>query len=218
MHFGPQLALGPDDRLYFGSTFENRPDPVGWWSAPLSDDSPDLRAEPELEGASVAWNDDVMVSADPSGRVVVSGPDEERVVSEHRPAGCLPLEDFPDAPVGLLLAGDTPVVTYGCQTGRSRIGSHTVIYQDGGRQVVEVPAWARSADEERVVLASNPNATPRIAGTFILDLDRLTVSRIADPPSQWQSALEAGLVVWTSEEPSGDRQHTRPVWNVARID
>ena len=109
-------------------------------------------------------------------------------------------------------------MTYGCRAGRTRIVSRTVVYQDGGRQVVEVPAWARSADEERVVLASNPNATPRIAGTFILDLDRLTVSRIADPPSQWQSALEAGLVVWTSEEPSGDRQHTRPVWNVARID
>ena len=147
VHVGPQLALSPDDRLHLGTTFENQPGPVGWWSAPLSDDSPDLRAEPELEGASVAWNDDVMVSADPSGRVVVSGP-----------------------------------------------------------------------DEERVVLASNPNATPRIAGTFVVDLHRLTVRRIADPPSQWQSALEAGLVVWTSEEPSGDRQHTRPVWNVARID
>ena len=219
VHVGPQLALGPDDRLHLGTTFENQPGPVGWWSAPLTDDSPELREEPELEGVSVAWSGDVMVSADPTGRVVVSGPDGEQVVSEHRPADCATPEDFPNMPVGLLLAGDTPVVTYGCQTGRSRIGSHTVIYQDGGRQVVEVPAWAGSADEEHVVLAaSGPSATPRTEGTFVVDLDRLTVSRIGDPPSQPQSAVEDGLVLWTSEEPSGDKQHTRPVFNVARLD
>ena len=85
--------------------------------------------------------------------------------------------------------------------------------------MVEVPAWARSADEEHVVLAaSGPSATPRTEGTFVVDLDRLTVSRIGDPPSQPQSAVEDGLVLWTSEEPSGDKQHTRPVFNVARLD
>lgn len=225
VHVGPQLALGPDDRLYLGSLTEGQPYPVRWWSAPLTDDSPDLRAEPQLEGASVAWSGDVMVSADPTGRVVVSGPDEERVVSEHRPAGCTTSEEFPHMPVGLLLAGDTPVVTYGCQTGRSRVVSHTVIYQDGGRKVVEVRAWACSADKKHVVLASGlppslrrPSVTPEDDGTFLVDLGRLTVSRIGDAPSQPQSAVEDGLVVWTSEEPSGDRQHTRPVWNVARID
>ena len=225
VHFGPQLALGPDDRLYLGHMFEGQPVPVGWWSAPLTDDSPELRAEPELEGASVAWGDDVMVSADPSGRVVVSGPDGQRVVSEHRPGGCLPPEDYPDSPVGLLMAGDTPVVTYWCRTGRPR-GSHiTVIFEDEGRRVVEVAASAAAADEDHVVLTSGlppgvgrPSKTPEDEGTFVVDLDRLTVSRIGDPASQPQMALEDGLVLWTSEEPSGDRQHTRPVWNVARMD
>ena len=62
VHFGPQLALNPDDRLYLGSMFEGQPDPVGWWSAPLTDDSPDLRAEPELArgrpspGATTSWS------------------------------------------------------------------------------------------------------------------------------------------------------------------
>lgn len=225
VHFGPQLALNPDDRLYLGSMFEGQPDPVGWWSAPLTDDSPDLHAEPELEGASVAWGDDVMVSAHPSGRVVVSGPDEQRVVSEHRPADCATPEDFPDMPVGLLLAGDTPVVTYPCRAGRSGVVSRTVIYEDGGRKVVEVPAWARSADEKHVLLTSGssvaesrPSATPEDEGTFVVDLDRLTVSRIADPPTEAPLAVEDGLVLWTSEEPSGDGRHTRPVWSVARID
>jgi len=225
VHVGPQLALGPDDRLYFGAMTEGQPYPVSWWSAPLTDDSPDLREEPELEGASVAWSDDGMVSADPSGRVVVSGPDEERVVSDQRPADCATPEDFPDMPVGLLLAGDTPVVTYPCRFGRSGVVSRTVIYEDGGRTVVEVHAWARSADGDHVVLASGlppslsrPSATPEDDGTFVVDLDGLTVSRIGDAPSQPQSALGAGLVLWTSEEPSGDRQHTRPVFNVARLD
>ena len=225
VHFGPQLALSPDDRLYLGHMFEGRPDPVGWWSVPLDDDSPDLRPEPDLEGASVAWSDDVMVSAHPSGRVVVSGPDGERVVSERRPAGCLPPEDYPDSPVGLLVAGDTPVVTYWCRSERPRGFSLTVIYQDGGRKAVEVPALARAADEDHVVLTSGlppsagrPSATPEDEGTFVVDLDRLTVSRIGDPPSEAPLAVEDGLVVWTAEEPSGDRQHTRPVWNVARID
>ena len=225
VHFGPQLALSPDDRLYLGHMFEGQPDPVGWWSAPLTGDSPDLRTEPELEGAAVAWRDDVMVSAHPSGRVVVSGPDEERVVSEHRPAGCLPPENYPDSPVGLLLARDTPVVTYPCRAGRSDVVFRTVIYQDGGRRVVEVLASARAADEDHVLLTSGfsvaksrPSATPEDEGTFVVDLDRLTVSRIGDPPSEAPLAVEDGLVQWTSEEPSGDRQHTRPVWNVARID
>ena len=57
-------------------------------------------------------------------------------------------------PVGLLLAGDTPVVTYPCRAGRSGVVSRTVIYEDGGRKVVEVPAWARSADEKHVLLTS----------------------------------------------------------------
>lgn len=225
VHVGPQLALGPDDRLHFGAMTEGQPYPVSWWSAPLTDDSPDLREEPELEGAAVAWRDDVMVSADPTGRVVVSGPDEERVVSEHRPADCAAPEDFPDWPVGLLVAGDTPVVTYPCQAGRSDVVFHTVIYEDDGRTVVEVPASARATDEEHVLLTTGfsvaqgrPNATPEDEGTFVVELDRLTVSRIGAPPSETPLAVRDGLVLWTSEEPSGDRQHTRPVWNVARID
>jgi hypothetical protein len=225
VHVGPQLVLSPDDRLYLGSTSEGVPNPVRWWSAPLTGESPDLRAEPELEGASVAWGDDVMVSAFPTGRVVVSGQDQERVVSEHRPAGCAPPEDFPDWPVGLLVSGDTPVVTYWCRAGGSNGFPHTVIYQDDGQKAVEVLASARAADHDHVVLTSGlpPSLSPRSAtpedeGTFVVDLDRLTASRIGDPPTEAPLAVEDGLVLWTSEEPSGDGRHTRPVWSVARID
>ena len=78
----------------------------------------------------------------------------------------------------------------------------TVIYEDGGREVVEVPALARSADEKHVLLTSgfsvaksSPSATPEDEGTFVVDLDRLTVSRIADPPTEAPLAVEDGLVL-----------------------
>ena len=123
------------------------------------------------------------------------------------------------------MSGDTPVVTYWCRAGGSNGFPHTVIYQDDGQKAVEVLASARAADHDHVVLTSGlpPSLSPRSAtpedeGTFVVDLDRLTASRIGDPPTEAPLAVEDGLVLWTSEEPSGDGRHTRPVWSVARID
>lgn len=224
VHVPPRLVLGPDDRLYLGSTMEGESGPLHWWSAPV-DGGGTARSEADLEGLAVTWAPGTLVTADPDGQVVTTTAEGERVVSDRRPDGCESPRAFPGVPVTVALAGDRAVVTYWCDSGSSDHAIPlTLVYEPDGSRVVRVEgASVLAADDERLVLSSSSDDTvpathPGTSATYLADLDNLTVSRIGLGPHEAQVALDAGLVLWNSPGPADSRDVYDVVWRVGRLD
>jgi hypothetical protein len=225
VHVQPRAILGPDDRVYVGSTMEGESGPIHWWSA-AAPGGGNARPEPALEGTTVAWGDGIRVSADPSGRVVVSGPAGDRVVSGSRPDGCERPEEFPDAPVTVVVAGSRPVVTYSCESGTDDLGlSHTVVYEQEGQQQLDIAgASVLTADDRHLALAGSGSLDavagaehPGTSSTYLLDLDSRAISRVGQGPHEVQVALSAGLFLWNIPGPIDDNDVYDVVWKVARL-
>jgi hypothetical protein len=224
VHVPPQLVVSPDDRMWIGSTMENESGPIHWWSSPL-DVGGEARHETGLTGQSVAWGDGVRVTADAAGRVVLSGPEGDRVVSDRRPDDCERPDRFPDGPVTVLLAAARPVVTYWCRSAAPEAARPlTVVYEQGQPPVEVDGASALAADDRHVLLSGNrPGATeqgehPGSTWTYLVDLDERTVSRLGRGPHEAQEALRAGMVLWNSPGHLDDRSVYDVTWQVARID
>lgn len=221
VHVPPLVRMGPDDRVYIGSTMEGESAPLHWWSAPLEEGG-QARAETDLEGVAVAWTGEAVLRADPDGRVVVSTPAGETELSEKRPAACNQPAAFPGAAPHVLWAGNRPVVTYLCDSGSDIPGSATVVHDlDGGRAVEVADASAVAADDSHVLLAGATDDSvehPGHSSTYVLDLDRLTIARIGEGTHDPQVALAAGMLLWNTPGP-GDSQDAYDVrWRVARLD
>ena len=223
-HVTPRALLSPDDRLYLGSTMEGESGPMHWWSAPVVGGG-DLRPEPALDGAAVAWGSDgTRATADTDGHVVLSSPQGDRVVGERRPDGCDRPSGFPDVPVRVVLAGDRPVVTYFCDSGEADVGVPlTVIYEPGAQIHVE-GVTALASDQRHVLLGGGapgiPVATahPGDGWVYLVDLDRNTLSRLGRGVQESQVDVEAGMVLWNSTGSLDDNSVYDVTWTTARIE
>jgi hypothetical protein len=218
-HVPPLVRIGPDDRVYVGSTMEGESAPLHWWSAPL-DEGGQARVEPGLRGVTVAWTGDSLVRAAADGRVVVATPAGETELSDRRPAGCDPPASFPDVAPTVLWAGDSPVVTYLCDSGSEVPGSTTVVHdRQGGRAVEVAAATAVAADDSHVVLAGATDGVdhPGDSSTYVVELDELTVARIGGGLHDTQAALAAGLLLWNTPGPDDSQDAYDVVWKVARL-
>jgi hypothetical protein len=218
VHVPPLMELGTDDRAYIGAPMEGEPGPMRWWSAPVPDGGP-ARAEPDLEGGVVAWGAGLQLTAEPSGRVVLTDDAGPTVLADAWPAGCEPPEKFPEAPPRALLAGDVPVVSYPCD-----VGQMTVVYRPGEDPVAVRGASALAGDDGHVVLATATTyvgalvASDGPGSTALLDLSDLSLARIGTGPHEPQVALAAGLLLWNTPGPTDSKDVYDVVWNVARLD
>lgn len=215
LHVPFRLALGPDGRLYLGSTLEGESGPLSWWSYAVPEGG-EGRPQPALAGAAVAWGDGVQARAYGDGRVVLSGSGAERLVAEERPAGCEPATD-PDLasmPVVVGLAGNRTVVTLWCGDEAQAI---TFVYDvDSGGAIQVAGARLQAADEGHVLLVATQGASG--GGLYLLDLDRLTLARIGSAIHEaHQVDLADGLVFWNQPGPIDDKDVYDVVWNVARL-
>jgi hypothetical protein len=212
-HVPFRLALAPDGRLYLGSTYENDPRPMGWWSYSVPQGG-DGWPEPDLIGEGVAWKDGVRARADGSGRVVLSGRGGERVVAGERPEGCAANErSIANAPVTVGLAAGRPVVTYWC--GDDVGATTTFVYGAGGGSAIQIAgASLVAADENHALLVS---ALESPDGVYLLDIDRHRLTRIGTRGHEAVFALANGLVLWNEAGPIDDRDVYDEVWNVARL-
>ncbi|TGN64111.1 hypothetical protein EXE59_09235 [Nocardioides eburneiflavus] len=218
-HVPPLVRMGPDDRVYVGSTMEGESAPLHWWSAPL-DEGGRARVEEGLEGVAVAWAGGAVVRAAADGRVVVVAPDGETELSDRRPDGCNAPASFPEAAPTVLWAGDSPVVTYLCDSGSDVPGSTTVVHdRQGGRAVEVADATVVAADDSHVVLAGPSDGVdhPGVSSTYVLDLTELTVARIGGGLHDTQAALAAGLLLWNTPGPRDSQDAYDVVWKVARL-
>lgn len=219
-HVPPLVRMGPDNRVYVGSTMEGQAGPLHWWSAAV-DEGGQARVEPGLRGVAAAWADDAVLRAWPDGRVVVSAPTGESELSDRRPDGCDAPASFPEAAPTVMWAGDRPVVTYLCESRSDVPGRTTVVHDREAERTVEVAdAAAVAADDSRVVLAGatdDGGEHPGRSSTYVLDVDELTIVRIGDGLHDTQAALAAGLLLWNAPGPE-DRPDAYDVkWKVARV-
>ena len=215
-HVPFRLALGLDGRLYLGSTYENDPRPLSWWSYPVPQGG-DGQPEPALTGADVAWGDGLQASADSEGRVILTSSAGERLVAEERPTGCETPTDpaYARWPATVGLAGSRPVVTYWCGDGRDEWEPMTLVYEADGDGAIQVArASFQAAHEQHVLLA--PSRGER-AGLYLLDLDRLTITRIGPGIHEAQVGLADGLALWNEPGPIDDNDVYDVVWKVARL-
>lgn len=221
VHMPPRATLGADGRVYVGSIMEGESGPIHWWSAPVPGGG-QARPEPDLTGLAVVWDGSVRVTADPDGRVVVSGPAGERVISTDRPSGCAAPTDLRDSPVTLLMAGDRPAVTFGCASGDEDATTPTVmVYGDEGEHDREIPgASARAADGNRLLLTGGGSVDarhPGVGSTYVVDLDLLTLTRVGHGTHESQVALLGPLLLWNSPGPADDDDTYDVTWQVARL-
>lgn len=219
VHVPPVIRIGPDDRVYVGSTMEGESAPLHWWSTALGEDG-QARVEPDLRGVAVAWTDDAELRATWDGRVVVATPAGETEVSDRRPDGCDEPTALPEVAPTVMWAGDRPVVTYLCESGSEVPGRTTVVHDLVGGRAVEVPdAAAVAADDSHVVLAggTDDGERPGDTSTYVLDVDELTVARVGKGGHDDQVALAAGLLLWNSAGPDDSQDAYDVVWKVARI-
>lgn len=222
-HMPPRALVGPDDRLYLGSTMEGESGPMHWWSAPVTGGE-DLRAEPELEGAAVAWGDGGRVTAHPDGHVVLSTAEGDRVVGERRPDGCDVPAGFPDAPVRVALAGDRPVVTYYCDSGDPDVATPlTVVHGQDAVTLIE-GATVLAADARHLLVQAGRGGSPPLATAstdetwlYLVDLDRGTVSRLGRGVHESQVGVAAGMVLWNSPGSLDDHSVYDVTWSVAPV-
>ena len=173
----------------------------------------------------MAWANDTRVTADPDGRVIVTTPEGERVISEHRPDGCERLADFPHAPATVALAGGRPVVTYWCDSGAAEHANPlTMIYDPDGSRAVRVDgASVLAADDRHVLLSGSIDdgeevPHPGHASAYLVDPDDLTLSRIGRGPHEAQVGLDAGLVLWNEPGHLDDNSVYDVTWRVAQLD
>ena len=222
-HAPPRALVGADDRLYLGSTMEGQSGPMHWWSAPVTGGE-DLRAEPDLEGAAVAWGDGGQVTAHTDGHVVLSTAEGDRVVGERRPDDCEVPASFPDSPVRVVLAGDRPVVTYYCDSGDPDVATPlTVVYGQDTLTRVE-GATALVSDAHHLLVQGGRGGSPPLvtASTgetwlYLVDLDRGTVSRLGRGPHETQAGVAAGMVLWNSPGSLDDSSVYDVTWSVAPV-
>lgn len=220
-HVPPLVRVGPDDRIYVGSTMEGQPAPLHWWSAALGE-AGQARVEPDLQGVAVAWTDDAVLRADPDGRVVVSTPAGETELSDRPPDGCDARAAFSLVTPTVLWAGDRAVVTYLCDSGSDVPGSTTVVHdREAGRAIEVTDASAVAADDSHVVLTDPPGSSaghPGDSSTYVLDLDRLSVARIGDGTHEPHVAIVGDLLLWNTPGPDDSPDAYDVVWKVARLD
>lgn len=221
VHLPPVIRMGPEDRVYVGSTMEGESAPLHWWSASLEEGG-QARVEPDLRGVAVAWTDDAELRATWDGRVVVSTPAGETELSDRRPDGCDEPTAFPEVAPTVLWAGDRPVVTYFCESGSDVPGRTTVVHERHGGRVVEIAdAAAVAADASHVVLSGGTDdgaEHPGHTSTYVLDLDQLTLARVGEGMHDAQVALAAGLLLWNTPGPDDSQDAYDVVWNVARLE
>jgi hypothetical protein len=207
-----RLAVGPDDRLYLGSIYEGESGPLRWWSYAVPEGG-DARPEPTLDGTAVAWGQGVGATADNDGRVTVTDEGAERLLAEERPEGCEPTSEPAQTgiPVTIGLAGSRPVVTYWCKDEQPV----TLVYDvDGGDAIQVDGANLLAADEGHVLLAAAGGGP---SGTYLLDLDRVTLARIGPGLHEAHVGLAGGLVLWNNLGPLDDRDVYDVMWKVARL-
>jgi hypothetical protein len=212
-HVPFRLALGLDGRLNLGSTLEGESGPLNWWSYAVTEGG-EGRPEPALAGTDVAWGDGVHASAGNDGRVILTSSAGERLVADERPAGCeTPTDpDLASMPVTVGLAGNQPVVTYWCG---EQAQADTLVYDvPSGESVQVARASFQAADEDHVLLAP---ASGEPAGLYLLDLDRLAITRIGPGIHEAQVGLADGLVLWNEPGPIDDNDVYDVVWKVARL-
>lgn len=206
-HVPVRLELTPDDRLYLGSTFENEPT-LQWWSYSLAQGGRG-RAEPALVDSGIDWSDGLQLTASADGRVTVAGAGTDQIVADGRPADCERPDgsDVPRYPVAAALAGDRPVVTYGCHDQDQVL---TIVYALNGRATLQIPgARLVAADRGHVLLGG--------VELSLLDLSQDTLVRIAPGGQENDYALANGLVLWNNAGPIEDRNTYDVVWKVARL-
>ena len=118
------------------------------------------------------------------------------------------------------LVSGRPVVTYVCDDGQRWF---TQVYGTDGQPSLQIPnASVLATDESHVLLAA---ADEEAAGeehgeggiTYLLDVDTLTITRIARGLHESHVALEAGLVLWNNPGPIDDNDVYDVVWKVARL-
>jgi hypothetical protein len=212
-HVPSRVLLAPDSRIYLGSTFEGESGPMHWWSYAVGG-AGEARPETTLTGSAVAWADGHQATADNHGRVVVSSSARERIVADERPLGCeVPTDpELAEIPVTIGLAGNRPVVTYWCGDDPTLV---TLVYDVDGAAAVQVAgASLLTADEDHVLLVSGEGGP---AGLYLLDLDRLAITRIGPGIHEVQVGLADGLVLWNQPGPIDDRDVYDVVWKVARL-
>jgi hypothetical protein len=210
VHAAPLLQLGPDGRLYLGSSMENDY-PMHWWSYPL-DAGGAPRPEPDFDGLNVLWTPNGRVTANVRGRVVRIKAGVSRTMSEHRPTSC-PVGKYPFVP-WLRVAGDRPVVTYFCDE-KHDPQNVTVVLGENGQPNVEAVGVVQAADGDHVLLGA-------AGGTYLLDLRTNAVSRIGAPVQSGaiddpRDALSSGLALWSNPGPTETAQQYDVVWKVARL-
>jgi hypothetical protein len=208
-----RLTVGPDGWVYLGSTYEGESGPLRWWSYAVPEGG-DARPEPTLVGTAVAWGHGVEATASNDGRVIVTDEGAEQLLAEERPEACEPTSEPAQTgiPVTMALAGDRPVVTYWCKDEQQPV---TLVYDvDGGDAIQVDGAYFLAADEGHVLLAA-AGGNPR--GTYLLDLDAVTLARIAPSLHEAHVSLAGGLVLWNNLGPLDDKDVYDVLWKVARL-
>jgi hypothetical protein len=212
VHSPFELRLGADGRLYLGSSMEREADSFRWWAYDVREGGPG-RLERSWEGADVAWDGALGVRAYGDGRVVLTRGRSERVVATTRPTSCPrpsepglaglpPMVGLADGrPAVTLLCGDEPVPT-------------TYVHDVGHHEVVEVPDSNVVAARGDLVLLAAGASRP---GVYLLDLRRVTLTRLGTGMSEPQVALTDGLVLWNHDGPAEGRDTYDVVWKVARL-
>ena len=212
LHSPYRLRLGADGRLYLGSSMERESDDFRWWAFDVSEGGRG-RLELSWAGADVAWDGDLGVRAYGDGRVVLTEGHTERVVATKRPPSCpRPSADgLAGIPPDVALADGRPVVTLLC--GDEPVPT-TFVHDVDRHEVVEVPhAFVRTAHGDQVLLGGIESRS----GTYLLDLRRVSLTRLGRGAVEPQVALADGLVLWNHPGPSGAKDTYDVVWKVARL-
>jgi len=146
--------------------------------------------------------------------VIVTDEGAEQLLAEERPEACEPTSEPAQTgiPVTMALAGDRPVVTYWCKDEQQPV---TLVYDvDGGDDIQVDGAHFLAADEGHVLLAA-AGGNPR--GTYLLDLDAVTLARIAPSLHEAHVSLAGDLVLWNNLGPLDDKDVYDVLWKVARL-
>jgi len=182
---------------------------VMWWSVPLPTGGT-LQRESRLDGRAVDWGAGLEVIGEPT-RVQATDTDGDAVTMDA-PEGCVAPEELAGLPATVGLAGTWPVATYRCTEAPT---VRTIVYDEQGRARVELPdAWFRTADERRVVLGAGEEVA---GGTYLLDLDTLSVGRLGPSGFEPQLGLVDDLVMWNQSGPIESRKVYDEVWTVGRL-
>jgi hypothetical protein len=200
--FGFTGLLGDDDRLYLLDPVVGS---VRWFS--IGAGETEMRAEPELDGQQLAFSATARITADDSGRVVVTSlGGSPEIIEDRLPDGCQLQNGSPS----VALAGGHPVLELPCH-GHPAL----TVFDPGGRPYLTIDANldVAAAGPSHLLLTDDVDA-------YDVDLDR---RQLYDLDEHFHDELPVGgqvvgdLAVWNVVGPADDRSVYDVIWKAGRL-